>query len=87
MTLSTSSNSSSSRGVWPSLASYVVPPVAASAAIVPAFYDMVAKSALQKGLPAPRMTPMTVLQGVKGGVGPRLQLALWLAPRWFCKTW
>jgi hypothetical protein len=66
---SPTSNPSSSRGVWFSLAPYVVPPVAAAAAIVPAFYDMVAKSAKQKGLPVPGMTVMNVLQGVKGGFG------------------
>ncbi len=66
MTTSTTSNPPASRGVWPSLAPYVVPPAAAFVAIVPAFYDMVAKSALQKGLSAPSMT---LLQGVKGGFG------------------
>jgi hypothetical protein len=69
MTSPSSSNSSQPRGVWPSLAPYLVPPVAASVAIVPAFYDMVAKSAMQKGLPAPSMTLQTLLQGIKGGVG------------------
>ncbi len=69
MTSPTSSNPPSSREVWPSLAPYVVPPVAASAAIVPAFYDMVAKSAMQKGLPASSMTFKNVLQGVRGGFG------------------
>lgn len=69
MTSSTSSNPSTSRGVWSSLAPYVVPPLAASAAIVPAFCDMVAKSAMQKGLPAPSMTFKTFLQGVRGGFG------------------
>lgn len=66
MTSPTSSNSSSSRWAWPLLAPYVVPPVAASAAIVPAFYDMVAKSAMQKGLPAPTMVFKNKL---KGGFG------------------
>lgn len=69
MTSPTSSNPPPSRGWWPSLAPYVVPPTAACAAIVPAFYDMVAKSAMQKGLPAPIMNFKTVLQGVKGGFG------------------
>lgn len=67
MTSSASSNSSPSRGVWPTLAPYVVPPVAASVATVPAFYDMIAKSAMQKGLPTPRMTSTNLLQGIKGG--------------------
>lgn len=66
---STSSNPPPPQGVCPSLAPYVVPLVAASAAIVPAFYDMVAKSAMQKGLPAPSMTFKTILQGLKGGFG------------------
>ncbi len=65
----TSSNSPSLQGVWPTIAPYVVPPIAASAAIVPAFYDMVAKSAIQKGLPPPNMTVHAVLQGVKWGFG------------------
>lgn len=69
MTSPTSSNPPPTQRLWPSLAPYVVPPVAASFAIVPAFYDMVAKSAMQKGLPAPSMTCKTVLQGVKGGFG------------------
>lgn len=69
MTSPTSSNSSPSRGIWPLLAPYVVPPVTASVAIVPAFYDMVAKSAMQKGLPVLSTSFKTVLQGVKGGFG------------------
>lgn len=61
--------SNSSQAVWPSLAPYVVPPVAASVAIVPAFYDMVAKSAMQKGLQPPSMSFNSIVQGVKGGLG------------------
>ncbi len=53
-----------SQGVWSSVAPYVVPPVAASLAIVPVFRDMVAKSAQQKGEPVPSMT---FKEGVKGG--------------------
>lgn len=65
----TPSDSSSSQGVWSTLAPYMVPPVAASVAIVPAFYDMIAKSVMQKGLPTPGMTFTNILQGVKGGLG------------------
>lgn len=63
------SNQSPEKGVWPTVAPYVVPPVAASLAIVPAFYDMANKTTLQKGLTPPRMTPTLVLKGIKGGVG------------------
>jgi hypothetical protein len=68
MTSSTSSNPPS-RGVWHSVAPYVVPPVAASVAIVPASYDMIAKTAMQKGLSAPEMSLANVLIGVKRGFG------------------
>jgi hypothetical protein len=50
---------------WPMVAPYVVPPTAASLAIVPVFRDMVAKSAQQKGQPVPAMT---ILEGVKAGI-------------------
>jgi len=53
-----------SRGFWPLLAPYVVPPLAASAAIVPVFRDMVAKSAQQQGLPVLRMS---MLEGLREG--------------------
>jgi hypothetical protein len=69
MTSSTSSNLPPPPGLWPTLAPYVVPPVAASAAIVPAFYDMIAKSALQKGELAPSMTFKNVLNGIRRGCG------------------
>lgn len=61
-----SPNKSPSQEAWSSLAPYVGPPVGAAVAIVPAFHDMVAKSAMQKGLPPPLMT---VFQGIKGGFG------------------
>lgn len=66
MASSTSSNLPPSRGAWPTLAPYVVPPVAAAVAIVPAYYDMAVTRFMQKGLPVPRMTGQQV---VKGGVG------------------
>jgi hypothetical protein len=57
-------NKPPSKGIWPSVAPYVVPPFAASAAIIPVFRDMVAKSAQQVGKPVPSMT---FIEGVKGG--------------------
>jgi hypothetical protein len=51
---------------WFSILPYVVPPIAASAAIVPAFRDMIAKSAQQKGLPIPSMSfKASVKEGFK----------------------
>jgi hypothetical protein len=68
MTTSTSSaaqNGQPSQRVLPSWASYLVPPVAASLAIVPVFRDMIAKSALQKGMPVPKIT---LLKGLQEGI-------------------
>jgi hypothetical protein len=56
----------SPRETWSSLAPYVASPLAASAAIVPAFYDTIAKTAMQKGVPVPQIS---ALQAIKGGVG------------------
>lgn len=54
------------KGPWISMAPYFVPPIAASAAIVPVFRDMIAKSAQQKGLPIPDMSFKTsVKEGIK----------------------
>jgi hypothetical protein len=47
------------------MASYLAPPIAASAAIVPVFRDMMVKSAQQKGERAPSITFMT---GLKEGI-------------------
>jgi hypothetical protein len=58
-------NQQSSKGAWPTVAPYVVPPVAAAAAIIPVFRDMVAKSAQQKGQAVP---VMTLMESIKGGV-------------------
>lgn len=52
-----------SRGVWSSLVPYVAPPLAASFAIVPAFRDLVAKSALQRGQTIPSMTIAEIIKG------------------------
>src|SRR5947209_3802889 len=52
----TAQNGPPSEKVWTSIAPYIAPPVAASAAIVPSFYGFVAKSAKQLGEPIPRMT-------------------------------
>lgn len=49
-----------------SLAPYLISPIAASIAIVPAFRDMAAKSALQKGIPVPYMTVRaSIKEGIK----------------------
>lgn len=48
--------------MWSSLAPYLAPPLAASGAIIPAYYGFVAKSAQQLGKPIPKMP---VLQVVK----------------------
>lgn len=61
----TSASSEPPKGVWLTVGPYVVPPIAASAAIVPVFRDMIAKSALQKGQPVPSMT---ILMSVKEGI-------------------
>ncbi len=53
------------KGVWSSITPYVVPPIAASVAIVPVFRDMVAKSAQQKGQ---FVSDMTFMASMKGGV-------------------
>lgn len=54
-----------SKSVWALVAPYVVPPVAASVAVVPVFRGLMAKSELQQGLP---VSKVTVLQGWKAGV-------------------
>lgn len=63
------SNSSSSRGpfngMWSMVAPYVSPPIAAAAAIIPVFRDMVAKSTEQKG---EAVAPMTVRESFRRGV-------------------
>lgn len=53
------------KGPWFYMSPYVVPPLAASAAIVPVFRDMVFKSAQQKGNPVPNMSFLT---GFKEGI-------------------
>jgi hypothetical protein len=50
---------------WTVMAPYIGPPVAASAAIIPVFRDMVAKSAQQKGEAIPSMT---LIESLKGGL-------------------
>ena len=65
MTTSTSTNPPSQEGFWQSLKAYAVPPVAASLAVVPVYFDLVAKNAMQMG-----KTPvsMSLREAVKGGV-------------------
>ncbi len=59
------SNGQQTGAFWPKITPYVVPPVAASLAIVPVFRDLAAKSALQKGL---RPQGMTMHEAVMGGL-------------------
>ncbi len=67
-------NKQSSPGLWPSLAPYVVPPVAAAAAISfpSVMRGMVMKSALQRGEPLPTMT---MVEGVKAGMNAAPSIA------------
>ncbi|MBI2743901.1 MAG: hypothetical protein HYX48_08310 [Chlamydiales bacterium] len=59
-------NGQPSGAVWTAVAPYVVPPMAASAAIVPVFRDMIAKSAQQKGEPIRKMSLYRgVIEGIK----------------------
>ncbi len=52
-------------GVWAAAAPYVIPPIAATAAIVLPFRDLIGKTWQQKGLTIP---PLTLWNGVKEGV-------------------
>lgn len=67
MSSSTQPNSAPQRELWTSLAPYVVPPAAAAVAIVPTFYDMIAKSALQQGLQPPTFNLKNVVQAARKG--------------------
>lgn len=49
-------------GVWTAISPYVIPPAAASIAIVPVFYGFIAKSALQQGMSMPKMVPVEALK-------------------------
>src|SRR5271169_4746916 len=62
--MSSNVNENPLRGFWPLIAPYAVPPVAAAAAIVPAFRDLVAKSAQQRGEPVKKMM---ISEWLKGG--------------------
>ncbi len=64
-TSSAVSNGQPSKGPWVYMAPYLAPPIAASAAIVLVFRDMIAKSAQQKGLAVPIMS---FEAGVKEGI-------------------
>jgi len=53
---------------WRMIAPYITSPMAASIAIVPAFYDMIAKSAIQRELQPPSMNATNLIQGIKSGI-------------------
>lgn len=63
--MSVISNQQPPNGIWPRVAPYVIPPTAASLAIILVFRDLVAKSAQQKGQAIPSLT---LLEGIKGGI-------------------
>lgn len=50
---------------WPTILPYMVPPTAASLAIIPVFRHLIVKSAQQKGEPIPKIT---YLEGIKAGI-------------------
>lgn len=52
----------SCKQIWDSTVPYLIPPVAASIAIVPVFYGFIVKSAQQIGSPIPKMPIGTVLR-------------------------
>jgi hypothetical protein len=60
--MSTVPQTESNPGVLKTITPYVVPPVAASAAIVPVFYGFMAKSAQQLGNPIPRIGVLATLK-------------------------
>jgi hypothetical protein len=62
-TSSATPNGQQSRGYWPAIAPYAVPIIAASAAIVPAFRDLAAKSAQQMGQSVPTLSSRELLKG------------------------
>lgn len=51
--------------IWATAAPYVVPPIAAAAAIILPFRDLIGKTYQQNGLPIP---PLTIWNGVKEGL-------------------
>lgn len=57
-------NEPPSIGIWPKIGPYVIPPIAASGAIIPAFKHMIYKSALQKGQP---IVPISYMKGISEG--------------------
>lgn len=61
---STAPDGRSFQDIWSSAAPYVIPPCAASAAIIPVFYGFIAKSAQQVGDPVPHMS---IKEGLKKG--------------------
>jgi hypothetical protein len=75
----------SPKGCWSLLAPYAAQPVAASFAIVPAFRDLVRKSAEQRGEPVPKLTAAEWLKGgfkmaptVGATVGSQMLLQMFL---------
>lgn len=65
MSTPTSSADSSNKSYWPTVASFAIPPVAASGAIVPVFRDLIIKSAQQRGEAIPSIT---ISEGLKKGL-------------------
>lgn len=65
VTNSADSGQQSYQGLWRAVAPFIAPPISASAAIIPAFRDMIAKSAQQKGEP---VSYMTLRDGLRAGV-------------------
>lgn len=63
---STVPSGQSPKSIWQAETPYAIPPLAASVAILPAYGDLIAKSAQQKGEPVPSMTLKAVMkEGVK----------------------
>ncbi len=64
--ITTEQYSQSQQGIWSTawatVSPYIVPPIAASAAVIPVFYGFIAKSAQQAGNPIPKMGVVSVFK-------------------------